>query len=156
MIYNITNTQALSNLHGENAKLEIYLTLPQDKIFRAAAIQRSRIDKSSLRAWSVKRHSERQNSVSRHSPPQRPNNQPGVEGGPAKGTQSYFPGGTMVLSVKHSPDCSPGKATSGQMSPTTGNTACLRTALLLQWSLNSLHRLATQGCPAHWAVKGGE
>lgn len=93
--------------------------------------------------------------MSRHSPPQRPNNQPGVEGGPAKGTQSYFPGGTMVLSVKHSPDCSPGKATSGQMSPTTGNTACLRTALLLQWSLNSLHRLATQGCPAHWAVKGG-
>lgn len=61
----------------------------------------------------------------------------------------------MVLSVKHSPDCSPGKATSGQMSPTTGNTACLRTALLLQWSLNSLHRLATQGCPAHWVVKGG-
>lgn len=122
---------------------------------RAVATQRSRIDKSSLGAWSVKRRSERQNSVSRHSPPQRPNSQPGIEGGPAKGTQSYFPGGTMVLSVKHSPDCSPGKAASGQMSPTTGNTACLRTALLLQWSLNSLHRLAKQGCPAHWAVNGG-
>lgn len=150
-----TDTQALRHLHGENAKLGIYLTLPQDEMPRAAAIQRSRTDKSSLRAWSVKRHSERQNSVSRHSPPQRPNNQPGVEGGPAKGTQSYSPGGTMVLSVQHSPDCSPGKVTSGQMSPTPGNTACLRTALPLQWLLNSFHRLATQGCSAHWTVNGG-
>lgn len=74
----------------------------------------------------------------------------------SQGDPKLIPGGAMVLSVKHSPDCSPGKATSGQMSPTTGNTACLRTALLLQWSLNSLHRLATQGCPAHWAVNGGE
>lgn len=47
----------------------------------ATAIQRSRNDKSSLRPWSVKRDSERQNSVSRDPPSQHPDNQPGVEGG---------------------------------------------------------------------------
>lgn len=48
MIHSITHTQALSNLHGENAKLEIYLTLPQDRTITAAAIQRSRLTKAPL------------------------------------------------------------------------------------------------------------
>lgn len=48
MIHSITHTQALSHLHGENAKLEIYLTLPQDRTITAAAIQRSRLTKAPL------------------------------------------------------------------------------------------------------------
>lgn len=46
---------------------------------------------------------EREREFSEQGPtPQHPNNQPGLEGGPAKGTQSYSPGpeGTAVLSVQ--------------------------------------------------------
>lgn len=60
----------------------------------------------------------------------------------------------MVLSVKHSPDCSPGKATSGQMSPTTGNTACLRTALLLQVT-QQFASLGNTGMPCSLGSEGG-